>query len=155
VEHSLGVFDDAEVAGARTRSGVSVVTSTDARGFLDSFVIYADVEYLLFGNETGAIVTKTKQVRNRVQVEYRFTDADGIVRTGKDTTAVGWVVPQGGAITIQYLPGQGGHTRLSRLIVHWLPYAFFIGSGLLLLLTLRGVRSSHSDSVTGRKSGCS
>jgi hypothetical protein len=105
---------------------------------ISSVAIYFDVEYRWLGREAEATVTKAELDSKSVRVEYRFTDADGTPRTGKALASAGWDVPPGGTITIQYLPGPEGSSRLSepRSSAQWMPYAVFVGSGLLLLLTI-------------------
>jgi hypothetical protein len=105
---------------------------------LSSVAIYFDVEYRWLGREAEATVTKAVMAGDGVRVEYRFTDADGTPRTGTDSAKAGWDVPPGETIAIQYLPGPEGSSRLSepRSSGQWIPYVVFVGSGLLLLLTI-------------------
>jgi hypothetical protein len=91
--------------------------------------IAGDLEYLLVGREAEATVTKVDRRAKDTRIEYRFTDADGILRTGVETTANGWIEPQDGKVTIQYLPGHEDRSRVSRYIVHWFPYLVVLRLG--------------------------
>lgn len=105
---------------------------------LGALLVYLDLEYAFTGQEAEATVTRTEPARNGVHVEYRFVDADGNPRTGNDTAAQGWTAPPDGTVTVQYLPGADGHSRLSRMRSQstWIPYVMFFGSGLALLLLI-------------------
>jgi hypothetical protein len=103
---------------------------------VSSIAIYGDLEYYLSGAEAEATITKIDSGRKARHVEYQFTEADGTPRTGRDTVDARWVAPANGTITIQYIPGEAGHSRVSRYFVHWMAYAVFLGSACLLLLII-------------------
>jgi hypothetical protein len=93
---------------------------------ISGIAIYGDLQYWLDGEEATATITKVEPRGKSRRVDYRFVDADG-------------VTPTDGRVVIQYLPGDEPRSRLSRAIVHWLPYTLFgVSLGLLVLTFTRG-----------------
>lgn len=103
---------------------------------VSSVAIYVDLEYVIYGVEAEATITKVDSGGKGRRVEYRFTEADGTARVERDAIDAGWTAPPNGTVTIQYIPGQPGHSRLSRYIGHWFPYALFVGSACLLIVVV-------------------
>ena len=115
-----------------------------------SVAIYGDVHYFVNGRETEAVITKVVREGKNRHVEYEFTEADGTPRTGSDAIDTNWVAPANGKLSVQYLPGEEGASRLQRLITHWLPYVLFVISACLLpLIIAMGVRGVMKATQTG------
>ena len=105
-------------------------------GFLflfSAYFAYGELEFLLVGKTAEARVTWTSYQtfggnpnHNEFTVEYDFTEADGTRRIESDNVSRDWTFATTGSnITIQYLPGVKGSSRLLGHSERTMVYLFF------------------------------
>jgi len=88
-----------------------------------SIYAYSELMYLVRGRDTTATITEAYKVTKRgrfglsggqqIEVEYKFTDADGNARTGSDRVDDDWPVPPDRKVAVRYRPGPDGSSRLA------------------------------------------
>ena len=84
---------------------------------VSAYFSYGELKFAGWGKTAEAKVTRTHQTRNfskrlLLRVEYQFTEADGTGRSERDDVAIDWPAPGTGNVTVQYLPGVAGSSRL-------------------------------------------
>ncbi len=99
---------------------------------------YSEFMYLVRGTDTNATITEANKVTKRgrfgssrgqrIEIEYKFTDADGNARTGMDRVDTDWALPADLKVPIRYRPGADGSSRIAGQ-VNWFALILF-GVGL-------------------------
>jgi Protein of unknown function (DUF3592) len=98
------------------------------------FYAYSELMYLVRGSDTTATITEASKVTKRgrfgvsrgqqIEIEYKFTDADGNNRTGTDRLDEDWPVPSDRKVAIRYRPGADGSSRVAGRI-GWITLIIF------------------------------
>ena len=99
-----------------------------------SIYAYSELMYLIRGRDTTATITEASKVTKRgrfglsqsqqIEIEYKFTDADGNDRTGSDRLDDDWKIPTDRKVAICYRPGQDGSSRVAGKI-GWVTLVIF------------------------------
>jgi hypothetical protein len=97
-------------------------------------ISWGELVYLVAGRDTQADLDKAYEVtrggrfglggRQRLTVDFSFTEPDGTRRTGTDTVRTDWPLPAGGKVPVRYTAGANGSSRLAGH-VNWVGLTFF------------------------------
>jgi hypothetical protein len=99
-----------------------------------AWISWGELLYLIVGRDAQADVVKAYEVtrggrfgvggRQRLVVDYSFTEPGGTHRTGTDTVPPDWPIPQGGKVPVRYTAGADGNSRLAGH-VNWIGIVLF------------------------------
>jgi hypothetical protein len=101
---------------------------------VSSYFSYRELKYAVWGATAEATVTRAAETtemgrrgrrRPMLVVEYTFSDGSTGQRSERDRVPIDWPVPEG-TVTVQYLPGVAGASRLAG---HSNKFAVWMASG--------------------------
>jgi hypothetical protein len=110
--------------------------------FVSCFMVWSELMYLLKGKVATATLTEAYEVQqrgrfgsvrgSRIELEYRFTEADGTPRAGSARVSTSWEPPPG-PLQVEYTPGANGRSRFKG-DVNWFWVLIFFGSLIALIV---------------------
>ena len=90
---------------------------------ISAFLAWRELKYMMFAEEADAKIVRVYQfeevgrrgrVREKLAIEYKFTDAEtGAVRTETDTFPISTPPPKGKTVQVEYLEGAEGRSRVA------------------------------------------
>jgi hypothetical protein len=102
--------------------------------FISGCMSWGEMMYLIVGKDAEARIAKVYESTRRgrfglargtyLTVEYSFMESDGTQRTGMDSVALDWPVPESGKVRVRYRAGADGESRLAGH-VNWGALALF------------------------------
>jgi hypothetical protein len=124
----------------KLRIGLGLITCFVASGFMS----FGELKYLIWGKTAAAQVEATyeriggRRSGPRLGVEYRFQEEGGASRTEEDQVAIDSAIGEGDTVSIQYLPGEAGRSRIegNRKIGAVVFFAACVVAGVLFILKL-------------------
>jgi hypothetical protein len=134
-EQSISMDEESELRRAKWLLAGLVI-------FIVSGIIsYRELTYFVMGRNANAHITKAYETVRRsrggetisLSIDYEFTESDGTKRTGSDTVARNWPLPDDGVILVRYTPGTDGNSRISGQ-VNWVGPILFVISLVVVIV---------------------
>ncbi len=118
-------------------------------------ISFFEFQYFAFGQTATGDITSTQTLEGRrrrgwsrtkkLQVNFNYTEADGSQRKGVDTVDLDWPVPANRKVSIQYMPGPYGQSRIAGQ-VNWFILGLFAASlGAIVVFGYRFVREAKDE----------
>lgn len=124
---------------------------------------YRELRFAVWGRTAEAQVTKTfetREMRSRTRsrrklaVEYTFTDQGGTQHNERDDVPISWQPLPANVVTVQYIPGVKGASRLrgnSHMFLVWLFCGSICWMGYALYQLYREAQDPYGKVIRSRR----
>lgn len=129
------------------RFWLTIVIGCAAVLLFSAYTTYVEVRYLMSGRTAGAAITSVEEMRGAGRnaepfrrVRYTFADVDGSDRKEFDDMARDWAPPAGASISVQFLSGKAGWSRIAGHDRLWMTIPFLLCAAVVTVFLVRFYR---------------
>ena len=98
-----------------------------------AYTTYVEIRYMVSGRTASAAITSVEEMRGAgrntqsfVRVKYTFADTDESDRNEFDDMASDWVAPAASSVSVQFLSGKPGWSRIAGHGRLWMTVPFLL-----------------------------